>query len=515
MKKILLFLFISGSLLCSGCSDWLEVYPRNEQITANFWKSKEDVESVLASGYSNLRNCTPTLIAWSELRGASIYAYSDTKQQKLQNFQITASDDLCSWALFYKVLNMANSVIKYAPQVQSIDKTYLEVSMNSHLTEAYFLRGLCYFYLVRNFKEVPLVTEPYVDDSAPYDIAKSSEQDVINQIKADIKTALDTGAAKEFFENDSWEATKGRATKWALYALMADVCLWSEDYEGCIEYADLLINSKAIYRPVFMADPAQWFTIFNPGNSNESIFEINWNSSKYGQTDKSPSSFFTISTSSPYQYTEAMCADLYDESIINGIGSIDASVRAQWGAFVDMNGGLTVDKKQYSIWKYMGTDFKNMAQIRPASDANYIIYRMTDIWLMKAEALIGKGTENYKTALDIINKVRTRAKLSNLDLSADDATELDMMNAILAERNIEFAAEGKRWYDLLRFGRMKNLKYKDDFVSFVMKYNSTANASWLNSTLSNEYAWYLPINQTELDSNILLIQNPYYEGTTN
>lgn len=81
MKKILICLFAFGSLLCGSCSDWLEVYPKNEQITANYWKAKEDVEAVLASGYSSLRACTRTLVDWGELRGASIYAYSDTKNR--------------------------------------------------------------------------------------------------------------------------------------------------------------------------------------------------------------------------------------------------------------------------------------------------------------------------------------------------------------------------------------------------------------------------------------------------
>lgn len=64
MKKILICLFAFGSLLCGSCSDWLEVYPKNEQITANYWKAKEDVEAVLASGYSSLRACTRTLVDW-------------------------------------------------------------------------------------------------------------------------------------------------------------------------------------------------------------------------------------------------------------------------------------------------------------------------------------------------------------------------------------------------------------------------------------------------------------------
>lgn len=90
MKKILICLFAFGSLLCGSCSDWLEVYPKNEQITANYWKAKEDVEAVLASGYSSLRACTRTLVDWGELRGASIYAYSDTKNRncKISRLQL-------------------------------------------------------------------------------------------------------------------------------------------------------------------------------------------------------------------------------------------------------------------------------------------------------------------------------------------------------------------------------------------------------------------------------------------
>lgn len=515
MKNILIGLFAIGGFLCGSCTDWLEVYPKNEQITENYWKEKEDVESVLAAGYSSLRSCTRTLVDWGELRGASIYAYSDTKKQKLQNFRITASDALCSWASIYKVLNLANSVIKYAPEVQAIDKTYQEVSMNSHLCEAYFLRGLCHFYLVRNFGSAPIVTEPYVDDSAPYDLAKSTEAEMIAQIKADIQTALATGAAKEFYDDDEWAgADKGRATIWALYALMADVCLWSEDYDNCIKYCDLLINADATYRPVFMSDPEQWFSIFSQGNSNESIFEINWDLTNFAQTEdnrgSSPSYYFTLSTTAAYQYTEAMCEDLYNESSENGVGSTNASVRAQWGAYVDMNTSGTADKKQYCIWKYKGYDYQDVSQVRPNDDANFIIYRMTEILLMKAEALVWKGASGYAEAIQLINQVRNRARLSDVALMPESATEEEMLQAILHERNIEFAAEGKRWYDLLRFGKSQNYKYKSQFIDIITTYNSTANSSWLRSVLKSENAWYLPINQTEINNNSLLVQNPYY-----
>ena len=148
---------------------------------------------------------------------------------------------------------MANAVLKYAPGVIEKDESYYQSQMDSHLTEAYFLRGLSYLYLVRNFREVPLITEPYVDDAMPTDVPKSSEVEILEQIKSDVRAALATDAAKETF-NGTW-ATKGRATKWALYALMAETCLWAEDYEECVTYADYLINSTAPIRPVFMSTP--------------------------------------------------------------------------------------------------------------------------------------------------------------------------------------------------------------------------------------------------------------------
>lgn len=510
-------MIISGSLLCSSCADWLEVLPKNEQVTADFWKTKEEVESILSAAYASLRSFTPTLVAWGELRGGSILAYSDSKRQKLQNFQLTASDDLCKWGTLYSTLNLANSVIKYAPEVQAADETYTEVNMKAHLTEAYFLRALCYFYLVRNYREVPLVLEPYIDDSAPFSIAKSPEADIIAQIKADLRTTIDTGAAKEFYEDsvEGWSATKGRATKWALYALMADVCLWSEDYDGCIEYADLLINATSARRPVFISDPEQWFAIFNPGNSNESIFEINWDQKNFSTSDNSssPSNYFSISTTATFLYTQRMCEELENEANANAADA-EASVRAEWGAYANL-GEAGSDTREYCIWKYMGTEYQDANQQRQYKDANFIVYRMTEVWLMKAEALIWKGAENYQAAMDIINKVRTRARLANSTVSATDASEQEMLEAVLHERNIEFAAEGKRWYDLLRFARSKNYRYKDQLVSILSEYNTTANNSWITSVLADPNAWYLPISESELNVNPLLVQNPYYLSTNN
>lgn len=295
MKKIFVILLLTGGLLTSGCSDWLDVLPKDKQSTDMYWQSAEDVESILAQGYSCMRNCIPYMIDWGELRGGSVIVPSRaTENGRVQNFQVLPNNSRVAWGTFYQAIGMANAVLKYAPGVMEKDESYHESQMNSHCTEAYFIRGLMYLYLVRNYGEVPLITEPYVDDEMPTNVAKSSEQEILEQIKSDMRTALDTNAAKEFFE-DSW-ATKGRSTKWALYALMAETCLWAEDYDECVTYADYLINATSGRRPVFMSVPSQWFQIFYPGNSNESIFELQFDGATYYQTNNCPTSTRKLKT---------------------------------------------------------------------------------------------------------------------------------------------------------------------------------------------------------------------------
>ena len=148
MKKIFLTTLLIGGLLTSSCSDYLDILPKDKQATDTFWKSASDVESILAQGYSSMRMCVPRMIQWGELRGSSVTT-NVTTGYMIQNFQALPSNSVVKWMDFYTVINMANSVIKYAPGVMANDESYKPSQMNSHLTEAYFMRGLMYLYLVR------------------------------------------------------------------------------------------------------------------------------------------------------------------------------------------------------------------------------------------------------------------------------------------------------------------------------------------------------------------------------
>jgi len=515
MKQKFIKIICAICVICglSSCNDWLDVLPNNEQVTDNYWKSKEDVEAVIASGYYYMRQCVPTMIKWGELRGGTIYS-SNTSDSKLQDFNMTPSHSLCDWSNVYKVIGMANSVIMYAPSVE--DNTYYDAIRNSHLAEAYFMRAYCYLLLVKNFRDVPLVLTAYVNDNASFDLAKSTEKEIIAQIKEDVKTALATGAAKGTYEED-W-ATKGRVTKWALYALMADACLWSEDYDQCVEYCDMILNATDAFRPVFMSNTNDWYTIFYPGNSNESIMELNWDYTTNQQSNNF-SGLFTMSTSSTLKPTTEAVTKMKNETQTlkdKGITEDGRMGRMLLATYVPDNGMVLgwPTANQYLIWKYYGTDVQDITGgARVYQDANFILYRVAEIMLMKAQALTMKGSGSWQDAVNLVNRVRNRAALDDYDANVSELDELTLLEEILDQKEMEFVAEAKRWYDLLWFGRIGNSKYKTQFIAKVIEGNQTTNQQWILSVLQDQNAWYMPLPQSDIEHNKLLEQNPYY-GTT-
>lgn len=547
------------SLSLTSCNDWLNLLPDNEQVTEDFWQSKEDVESVVASGYYYMRKAVPTLIVWGELRGGDFYNQgSGYDASKLQDFDMLPSNSLCSYSNLYQVISMANSVLKYAPDVQGKDNTYYTSMMQSHLCEAYFQRAWAYSILVKNYKEVPLIVDAYVNDNAAMKLPKASESAIIAQIKSDVKAALATGAAKGTFGED-WQ-TKCRATKWALYALMADICLWNHEYDECIQYANMVINATDAIRPAFIKDMSNWYEIFYPGLSNESILELYWDYNTEGSNNNFTSIFpesgaISGSKSGNCNFTDVAKEKMFQETtqvlVHNAITSLDQRVGrmylATYAASLNWNGTQLTAGNSVALWKYRGTDVVDMVTVRTHMDANFILYRVADVMLMKAEALVMKGQASWEAAIDLINQIRNRAGLPDyLDLTAaskdDEINALDeytLLSEVMNQREMEFLGEGHRWYDVLRLARYDAtfapegtvednssddyesykttgmgeavFAYKTKAIQLITEYNQTTSPMQLQSVLQNSWAWYLPLPETDITTNDKLKQNPYYE----
>lgn len=484
-KKIKIYLAVLLlSLTGAGCNSWLDLLPENDQTSDMYWNTKEDVEAVVMSVYTQSRSCLEKFIQWGELRGDALAlgAKATTEEQNIYELQILTTNSICKWKDFYSVIGNANAVIKYGPTVLEKDPTFAPEVMNSYVGEAKFMRALAYFYLVRTFGEVPLVLEPYVDDEKEFTQAKVSEEAVLNQIIADLKEAVTK--CKPGYGDVA--KNKGRATCWAAYTLLADVYLWAENYAGALEACNKVITSGQ-YDLVSKSD---WYTLFNPGNSNEGIFELQWKSPISNNTNNLYNWFFGSAVMLSYR-----SSSLFSEMAENDYRGVGAT--------------YLEDKR---IWKYAGKEISlDGAATRASEDrnANWIFYRYADVLLMKAEALV-MGEKDYSGAWELVKRIRERAGYSQHP--GVPQGERDALEMVMDERQREFIAEGKRWFDILRMAKRNDYQYKDYLLDVILENVSAQLRPLYEAKLADVRGYYLPIHKDEIDANGgLLVQNPYYE----
>jgi hypothetical protein len=512
LKILLLSVIIPAALL--SCDDYLTLYPDNAQTSDQYWNSKGDVEKVIAAGYVKLRSSIPTIYLWGEARGDGIVfgnIADDNPKNANEIRQLLTKDTnkLCDWSALYQVINMANSVLKYSPIVAEKDPSFTPQEMNGYYAEAYFLRSLAYFYLVRTFKDVPLVLQPYVNDDEKFELAKSTEETILAKIIDDLEEkVLNLNSAKDYYpETDPTvqKNTKGRATKWSIYSLLADIYLWrgeDGDYDKCIDYCGKVIASGR----VGLISGDLWFTNFFPGNSNESIFEIQYD---YNATQQQTNSFL--------EWFDPAQKDYYTPSsqtmmLLNQTAAL-GDVRFSGTLNTTFQGlGSLVFTTPQRIWKYLGVDsYANNTVPRSSTenDQNYIIYRLAEIYLMRAEAYVMKGdAASYEAAANDVKRIRDRAGI--VETLSFPTEELDALDFILKERARELCSEGKSWFDLLRVGKHNNYRHKEYMITQVLATLSPGLYSVTRAKLLDNGSHYLPIFKTEMEANPLLEQNSYY-----
>jgi hypothetical protein len=146
-----------------------------------------------------------------------------------------------------------------------------------------------------------------------------------------------------------------------------------------------------------------------------------------------------------------------------------------------------------------------------SNTANWIIYRLSDVMLMKAEALVElDGATNFNNALSLVNQTYLRSNPEQDSLRiANYPTQGEMETLVLRERQRELLFEGKRWFDLLRVARREN---STSTLNSYINHRSSGSSASLGAPVMD--AMYMPIATSELQANPNLIQNSYYQQST-
>jgi starch-binding outer membrane protein, SusD/RagB family len=479
-------IFLAGLLLVvvfTQCSEWLDLEPENDLIEGDFWQKREDVEAMLAATYTSWRNNSFNNLIMGEIRADMVRflggAFSD--YNRIAQSDITTTNNRVNWAGYYQTINLANTLLYYSPFVLEKDETFSIEHKEAIDAEALYLRSLSYFYLVRLWKEVPLALNPMISDTVDVFLPKSTESEVLEQIVLDLKYAETIAYSDEYIDNPAW--FKGRANVYSIRALLADVLLWQENYDGCIEYCNKIIDSGK-----FSLEPQNnWFRLYYPGNSmTESLFEVQY-STVYMQTNPLYYDMIRLSASGAevnMVATENLSSlyNITDVRLFNATGIV-------------ANPGN----------KYASKDMIFTRRLPSENDANLLTYRFAEILLMKAEALVEKGA--IQEANDLITLVSDRS--SGMYEPLGDSENL--RSAVLAERAREFAGEGKRWFDILRYAKRNNFQRKGFIINMILANAGVQQRPVLESRVSDIMSYYLPIPENELIYNPNLVQNPYYD----
>ena len=526
-----------GTLVAS-CGDFLDIKPLNGIVVENYWEKKSEVESVITSCYFHMQDkgFSQRVIAWGELRGDNLTETTNLSNNKeLYDFyvnNITSENSWNSWSDFYNVINLCNTVLYYSPQAQAKDVNYSIEELYTHEAEVKSIRALCYFYLIRTFKKVPLVTQATIGDDEDFKVEASSEDKVLDLIISDLEWAKDYVWNKKFFETSA--ERKGRFNKLSVKALLADIYLWKGDYERAAAYCEEIMDEKmAEYNLIqgaladgdYMSAASEGrLTLYNGYPFLDGSFNSHYAYSMLYETGNSFESILEL------QYDYANRKD-GNEAILFFYGKHEDMTGAMTAApyLVNQSSGSLFDNKSdlrleentgydgissnsYPVYKfrflYYGDDERRMR----TTAENWIIYRLTDVMLMKAEALAYMGgEENQKEAFEIVKAVNMRACNGRSSLVYQEDR---IKNIVLDERQRELMFEGKRWYDLMRMVRHAespvNMMSVLRSTYLQRKYrNGGSDAVARMGSLDN---LYLPFYQKELDVNPLLEkdQNPAY-----
>lgn len=509
MKTIIRYLIISTfCIVNAGCSGLLDKTVYGVTTSENFYKTEKEIQEALTECYYQTKSLYKTIVYLGDvttddaLKGGSSDS-DDVECFDLQNFVVTADNDYARtrWQSFYTIINRCNIVIEKAPEATGNPDL-----LARYVNEAKFLRAWSYYMLVTVYGGVPLVTTTLLSEE--YYIARSTQDEVFEQIVADLQDAANLPKRSEYSSGDM-----GRATCGAAWALMGRAYLFQNKYTDAEEALRKVIESGEYELH------EEFYSNFDYAYRNgiESIFEIQYKSGGGSNTGFALTQWISRVNEGGWGFhlpTQdlLLAFDVDDPRITYTF--IRTGDRFVGDSYTQDNSAATPyefhDRKVFVSKAERGSYVSDISH-------NVAILRYADILLMYAEVLNenGKSTE----ALAYLNKVRERARNSNpLDAKREiqvyipivtentlpdiTVTNKEQLREIIwKERRCELAMEGLRRDDLVRQKRFGNI-----MRAYASKYGVDK-----GRLFNDEKDYLLPIHIDQiLLSQGTLEQNPNY-----
>ena len=438
MKKTLYIIALSLGVTLSSCNEFLELTPESEYSVSGAYKTQNDFTQAIAGVYSvqqGLFNSNASwlraLIARSDDIDANVQ-YIDGMAQFTDN--ATTNWVGTTWNDHYEMINLSNLILARIDAGEFNDPKVKEYIRG----EAHMFRGYAYWTLGWAFGGVPLLDKSL--SIAEVKKVKRSTQDETFAF-----AAADYAKAAELLPESWGGANMGRVTKYAAQGMLARLYM----FQGKFAQAKPLLASVINSGKYKLED--KYRNAFDDGfdNGKERVWEVQFTGGLTGEgqwfaTGLLPEGFNDPSVMPFSGYSTAMTVnpelrDSYEK------GDLRRDVSTLKG--ITKNGvrdTISIFVRKYSHYTYVPKTQQDWAN-------NIPILRYTDVKMMYAEALNEEGYMAGGEAFAILNEVRKRAGLP-AKTAADLPNQGAFRQALRKERRVEFAFEGTRWLDLIRWG---------------------------------------------------------------
>lgn len=445
------------------------------------------------------------------------------------------------WNSLYTVIAQSNALLNNLPSGASASVP--KEIVNNALGEAHLMRGAAYFYLVRIFGNVPIITDPAPFVGSFSTVPTNPIVDVYKFIEMDLQFAEANCLPNV--------ASTGHVSTSSASGLLAKVYLYEQKYDNAKTEAQKVISSGE-FGLVGLDAPGSYVQMFEKAGNNckESMIALQWTSNGgYGfgnqlQSVICPASDITgtgdgwgeLGPSLDLQNAFKTAGDsIRRHGCIMVAGDFYTELHAKTGGYYVCRIDTSFNGNSYKSINAQGTgagmkkyvvgtpdDNAGLSAFQATSNNVYLL-RYADMYLIAAEAILGKSANvqpgtgidtnavcTDATALGYVNKIRQRAGLP--------ALASFKYKQLLNERRLEFAIEGDYWYDLQRIDGFGNAHHPiaTNIINAQDRRTVTVNsatgqitsyAAGRSFTLSDAN-FILPIPATETSADPALLQKP-------
>ncbi|MGZ3851551.1 MAG: RagB/SusD family nutrient uptake outer membrane protein [Flavisolibacter sp.] len=473
-KKVFLYMLTLANVFFSvtGCKKFLDRKPLSATLT--------DYGSVLDGQAIGMYSIFNTWAGFNTLPWLDFNSIRDDDAQKgssatdgaeinteFETFQYTKDDWATNtyWNDHYYMINKANQLLFTADSLKVTDPGSLR-----NIGEARFFRAYSYFELVKAYGDVPKI-DFYFTDAAQGVRPKATAAEIYALIDKDLDSAAMLLPLNWFNSTTNQNAFPGRLTKGAALTLHAQTFLFRQNWGAVLNYCNQVIGMGQYQLMPKFTDVWREGPNGLGKNNKESILEMQayigpggtpdygaafgtsqnvrqggagpeWNLGG-GWNTPTGNLVGSWSNSDPRKSYTILFSGRYD-------GGTDS---AGFGA--TLPDSPTLDRKYWNKKVYSDPAVRQQTGHTTDGNAGWIdhrVLRYADVILMKAEAANEMG--DGATAATMLEMIRARARAGNNSVLPPIAfvNQTQMRQAIKDERRWEFAMEGYRFYDLVRWG---------------------------------------------------------------